>query len=43
MKKIKRFKSLLKERDWLEEMATQGWLLQNITLGIIYDFKAIEP
>ena len=43
MKKIKFFTSLLRERDWLEEMATQGWLLQNMTLGIIYDFKAIEP
>lgn len=27
MKKIKFFFSLLKERDWLEEMASQGWLL----------------
>lgn len=43
MKKVKFFTSLLRERDWLEEMATQGWLLQNMTLGIIYDFKAIEP
>lgn len=43
MKKVKIFKSLLRERDWLEEMATQGWLLQNMTLGIIYDFKPIEP
>jgi len=43
MKKVKFFTSLLRERDWLEEMATQGWLLKNMTLGIIYDFKAIEP
>lgn len=43
MKKVKFFASILRERDWLEEMATQGWLLQNMTLGIIYDFKAIDP
>lgn len=43
MKKVKLFTSLLRERDWLEEMATQGWLLQNMTLGIIYDFIPIEP
>ena len=43
MKKIKFFASLLKERDWLEEMATQGWLLTDMTLGIIYNFKEIPP
>lgn len=43
MKKIKFFLSLLKERDWLEEMAAQGWLLTNITGGIIYTFKQVEP
>ncbi len=35
--------SIMEERDWLEEMASQGWLLTNITLGIIYQFEAIEP
>ena len=43
MKKIKFFLSLLKERDWLEEMATQGWLLTNMTMGIIYTFKPVKP
>lgn len=43
MTKVKLFVSLLKERDWLEEMARQGWLLTNITLGIVYHFKQIEP
>lgn len=43
MKKIKFFLSLLKERDWLEEMAAQGWLLTNITGGIVYTFKQVEP
>lgn len=43
MKKLKFFMSLVKERDWLEEMATQGYLLTNITLGVIYTFKECEP
>lgn len=43
MKKIKFFMSLAKERDWLEEMARQGFLLTNITLGILYTFKECEP
>lgn len=43
MKKIKFFMSLLKERDWLEEMATKGWLLTDITWGMIYHFKKAEP
>lgn len=43
MKKLKFFVSLLKERDWLEHMATQGWLLTDITLGVLYHFKQIEP
>ncbi|MBQ7774837.1 MAG: DUF2812 domain-containing protein [Lachnospiraceae bacterium] len=43
MKKLKFYFSLLKERDWLEEMATQGWLLTNITFGILYHFKETEP
>lgn len=43
MKKFRFFLSLAKERDWLEEMATQGWLLTNITLGVIYTFKETEP
>ncbi len=43
MKKVKFFLSLLKERDWLEEMAAQGWVLTDITFGIIYDFKESQP
>ncbi len=43
MKKIKFFMSIMEERDWLEEMATQGWLLTNLTMGIIYTFEAMEP
>ena len=43
MKKCKFFMSLLKERDWLEDMARQGWLLKDMTLGILYHFEEIEP
>lgn len=43
MKKLKFFMSLLKERDWLEEMATKGWLLKDMTLGVLYHFEEIEP
>lgn len=43
MKKFKFFVSLVKERDWLEEMARQGWLFTNITWGVLYHFKKVEP
>lgn len=43
MKKIKFFKSLYKERDWLEEMAAQGQLLTDVTLGFLYHFEQTEP
>lgn len=43
MKKFKLFWSFYKERDWLEEMARQGFLLTNITLGMIYHFKPCKP
>ncbi len=43
MTKIKFFLSLLKERDWLEDMAREGWLLNNINMGIVYHFTQIEP
>ena len=43
MKKVKFFMSLFKERDWLEQMATKGWLLKDMTLGVIYHFEEIEP
>lgn len=35
--------SVLKERDWLEEMATKGWQLCGLNLGIRYHFKEITP
>lgn len=43
MKKVKFFISFYKERDWLEEMATQGWLLTDIKFGFIFYFKEITP
>lgn len=43
MKKLKFIWSLVKERDWLEEMARQGYLLTNITMGVLYTFKECEP
>lgn len=44
MKKFKWFTSFYKERDWLEEMARQGWLLTNITMaGTLYHFTECEP
>lgn len=43
MKKLKLIWSVLKERDWLEEMARQGYLLKNITMGIWYEFEEIDP
>jgi len=43
MKKFKVFVSFLKERDWLEEMARNGWVLTDIKLGMWYYFKEAEP
>lgn len=43
MKKLKFYFSLLKERDWLEEMARKGFLLKNITMGVWYEFEEGEP
>ncbi|MBR5798792.1 MAG: DUF2812 domain-containing protein [Lachnospiraceae bacterium] len=43
MIRVKWFLSLYKERDWLEEMARKGYLLNNLTLGIIYHFTECEP
>jgi len=43
MKKIKFFASIYKERDWLEEMAAQGYLFTDVTLGILYHFQETEP
>lgn len=43
MRKFKIFISLFKERDWLEEMARQGWLLTDMTWGMLYHFEQVEP
>lgn len=43
MKKWKFFLSFLKERDWLEDMARQGYILTDINFGIRYHFKKCEP
>ncbi len=43
MTKCKLIFDFLKERDWLEEMAAEGWLLDNLTMGIFYHFKKVEP
>ncbi len=43
MTKVKWLKSFQKECRWLEEMAEQGWFLENITLGFIYKFRKGEP
>lgn len=43
MRKVKFFMNYLKERDWLEEMAREGWLLDDISVGAIYKFKKSEP
>lgn len=42
-RKIKIMVSYQKERGWLEEMALQGWFLENISLGIVYTFVKGEP
>lgn len=43
MRKFKIFMSFYKERDWLEEMARKGYVLENITFGVFYQFKECEP
>lgn len=45
-KNLKKFKCIFsyqKERQWLEEMAKQGWFLENITWGVLFTFRAGEP
>lgn len=44
--KAKRWRWLFsyqKERAWLEEMALQGWFLENIRFGVLYTFVRGEP
>lgn len=43
IRKCKIIVSYQKERMWLEEMALQGWFLENIRFGIIYTFEKGEP
>lgn len=43
IKKYRVFLSFQKERKWLEEMALQGWFLENISWGMIYTFRKEEP
>ncbi len=41
-KEIKLFFSFVKEKFWLEEMAKQGWIFKNLTLGMVYTFQKKE-
>lgn len=43
IKKVKFYFSHYKELMWLEDMAKQGYFLENITLGVIYKFYKSEP
>lgn len=43
IRKCKIMTSYQREKKWLEEMALQGWFLENIRLGIIYTFVKGEP
>lgn len=43
MRKYRVFLSFQKERKWLEELALQGWFLENISLGMFYSFRKGEP
>ena len=43
MVKWKFFSSLYEEREWLESMAKQGWLLKDMHLGCRYVFTECEP
>lgn len=42
-KKFKLFLYLSKEREWLEEMALQGYILEDIKMGIFYYFRKDAP
>ena len=43
VKKFKWMTSYQKEKKWLEEMALQGWFLENISMGVFYTFVKGEP
>ena len=38
-KKFKVFMKITKEREWLEDMALKGYMLENIKLGMLYYFR----
>ena len=38
IKKTKFFISIQKERKWLEDMAKEGYLLEDILMGVKYTF-----
>lgn len=43
MKKFKVFWTFGKEREWLEHMALEGWMLKDIKAGCLYYFQKNEP
>ena len=42
-KKFKFFIKINKERDWLEEMALKGYMLEDIKMGMFYTFRQDTP
>lgn len=42
-KKFKSFLYVSKEQKWLEEMALQGYILEDVKMGIIFSFKKDKP
>lgn len=43
IKKIKFFLTFHKEREWLEKMALQGYMLEDVKFGMFYYFRKEEP
>lgn len=43
MRKYRLFTSFQKECGWLEKMASEGWFLTDICLGVCYTFERGEP
>ena len=42
-KKFKVFMKITKEREWLEDMALKGYMLEDIKLGMLYYFRKDTP
>lgn len=42
-KRFRLLRGYQKERKWLEDMALQGWFLENINFGVCYTFARGEP